>query len=598
MQEQALINEFHRRISKKESILDLIPVIEREYSSSVILNYYLGYYHEQNKAFNEAEERYLHCIHICPSFANSYLNLGAYYFSVLREREAEGVLSAIFNKKTLDTSVAARTLTYDFPTQLRICSLLGPYYIRIKERKKAIHVYSTIHSKIQECKQMNYTLVEGWKNLCMGLGGLFNKIDPERAYQYFLGGIHKYNIQISEPIYRDMLLNLDRQLVQGAILVKNYCMEPQNPQIDFNQLYPSSSSVQLVQLSHEKIRIGYLTPDLNKNAVGLFSTVLLKHFNREKFEVYVYYTNDKKDEFTALFMSYPNIHWFDVHEFPTDKLYKFIHDEHEIDILVDMIAMGVGGKPELISMKPAKMIVNYLGFPDTGYLPQYTHRITDRICDPGVKGGYTEKLIYMPRTFICYKLFENVPTPEIRYVPAKRRLNIGIFNKVDKQHPFIRKIWKTILSKRKNAVLFIKGEIDKELYADFPQDQLKSLPFTETLPEYFEQMNAMDVCFDTHPYSGTTTTASCLFMGLPVITLYKPTNHHVSNVSASFLTQVGDQDLICSSITEYVNKAVNFSLETPEKRLSRRTRFLELMDGHRYMKEYEQLLLEEFTNMV
>lgn len=45
-------------------------------------------------------------------------------------------------------------------------------------------------------------------------------------------------------------------------------------------------------------------------------------------------------------------------------------------------------------------------------------------------------------------------------------------------------------------------------------------------------------------------------------------------------------------------KAVNFSLETTEKRLMRRNRFLDLMDGHRYMKEYEQLLLEEFTNMV
>lgn len=597
MQEQELINEFHRRISKKESIIDLIPIIEGEYSSNVVLNYYLGYYHEQNKAFNEAEERYLHCIHICPSFANSYLNLGNYYFSVLREKEGEGVLNAIFNKKTLDTTTASRTLIYDYPTQLRICSILGPYYIRINEKKKVTKLYTTMYLKIQECKQINYTLIEGWKNLCMGLGGLFNKSDPERAYQYFLEGMNKYNIQMSEPVYRDMLLDLDRKLFQNAVLVKNYCINPKEPPAILTDLYPLPIN-QPKRHTHEKIRIGYLTPDFNKNAVGLFSTVLLKHFNREKFEVYVYYTNDKKDEFTTMFMSYPHVNWLDVHDLDTDKLYHLIHHQHEIDILIDTIAMGVGGKPELIALKPARMIVNYLGFPDTGYLPQYTHRITDRICDPVDRQGYSERLLYMPRNFICYTLFENVPTPEIRYSPTKRRLNVGIFNKKDKQHPFIRKIWKTILTKRKNVVLYIKGEIDQEMYTDFPQDQLKSLPFTETLPEYFEQMNEMDVCFDTHPYSGTTTTASCLFMGLPIITLYKPSNHHVSNVSASFLTQVGDQDLVCSSITEYVNKAVNFSLETTEKRLKRRNRFLDLMDGHRYMKEYEQLLLEEFTNMV
>jgi protein O-GlcNAc transferase len=597
MKEQELINEFHKRISKKESILDLIPVIEGEHSTSVILNYYLGYYHEQNKAFDEAEERYLHCIQICPSFINSYLNLGSYYFSVFREREGEAVLSTVFNKKTLDTSVPTRTLIYDFQSQLRICSLLGPYYVRTNDRKKALKLYSSMHSKIQECKQMNYMLVEGWKNLCLGLGGLFTKHDPERAYQYYWEGIHKYKFEPTNELYREMLINLDRNLFQAAALVRNYCMDPKELRVNIAELYPSSSPLP-EKFSHEKIRMGYLTPDLNKNAVGLFSTVLLKHFNRERFEVYVYYTNEKKDEFTAMFQKYPDVQWFDVHDFSTDRLYELIHVQHEIDILMDMISVGVGGKPELISRRPARMIVNYLGFPDTGYLPQYTHRITDRICDPVEREGYVEKLLYMPRTFVCYKLFENVPLPEIRYLPVKRRMHVGILNKEAKHHSFIRKVWKTILSKRKNAILFIKGEIDKELYADFPQDQLRSLPFTETLPEYFEQMNELDVCLDTHPYSGTTTTASCLLMGVPVITLYNSTHHHVSNVSASLLTQVGDQGLICSSVREYVDRAVNFSPETREKRMHRRNRFLELMEGHKYMKEYESLLQEEFGGMV
>lgn len=594
MEEQKIINEFHKRITSNQPIFDLISFIEKDYKNSVILNYYLGYYYEKNNAFPEAEEKYLHCIHICPSFANSYLNLGSYYFSVLREKEGESILNVIFDKKTLDSTTATRTLIYDYPTQLRICSILCPYYTKIKEQKKLIKLYTTMYNKIQECKNINYPIVEGWKNICLGLGNVLMEKNPEKSYQYFLDGLNKYKLHNLESIYKNMLLNLDRSLFQGAVIAKNYCIEPKEIPVNITDLYPTKNTIDIKHI-HNKIKIGYLTPDLNKNAVGLFSTVLLKYFNREKFDVYIYYTNNKTDEFTQNFKNYPDIKWFDVHNNSIEELYKLIHDNHEIDILIDMITVGVNGKPELIAMKPAKMIVNYLGFPDTGYLPQYTHRITDRICDPVERTGYAEKLLYMPRFFICYKLFENIAIPEINYKPNKKKVYIGIFNKIAKHHSFIRYIWKNILLKRKNMVLCIKGEIDKELYGDFPQEQLKSLPFTETLPEYFQQMNEIDLCLDTYPYSGTTTTGSCLFMGLPVFTIYKPSNHHVSNVSASFLKNINDEQFICNSVKEYTDKVVNFSLENAEKRIQRRTRFMELMNGHKYMKEYEDLLLQEFN---
>jgi tetratricopeptide (TPR) repeat protein len=582
MNEQSLINEFHKRVMSNQSIFDLIPVIEKDYKNSVILHYYLGFYYEKKGAFSEAEEKYLYCIDICPSFANSYLNLGNYYFSVNREKEGENILKVIFDRKTLDTTVAVRTLIYDFNTQIKICSLLGPYYTRINDKKKLIKLYTTVYEKIKVAKGTSEIMMEGWKNICYGLGNIYMEIDPEKSYQYYLDGLSK-----------NSNIHLDRNLMQGAILAKNYCIDPKDIPVDIiTKLYPVSQPSSITYV-HDKIRIGYLTPDLNKNAVGLFSTVLLKNFNRDKFEVYIYYTNDKEDEFTKVFKSYKDIKWFDVYNYSDIDLYKLINHNHEIDILIDMIAMGVKGKPELIAMKPANIIVNYLGFPDTGYLSAYTHRITDRICDPIERKGYSEKLVYMPRSFICYKLFENIPTPEINYKPNKKKIHIGIFNKSAKQHQFIRNVWKGILQKKKNYILCVK---DKELYSDFPQDQIKILPFTNTLQEYYEQMNEIDFCLDTYPYSGTTTTASCLFMGLPVFTIYKPSNPHHSNVSGSLLLNISEDDFVCENVKEYTTKAVNFKVEDNEKRIERRKRFMELMDTEQYMKEYEDLLLNVFSN--
>jgi tetratricopeptide (TPR) repeat protein len=591
MQEQQLINQFHARFTRGEPVMDLVATIERDYKNSVILNYYLGYYYEKNGAFQEAEEKYLHCIKICPSFAGAYVNLGAYYMTTLREKEGEAILSMIFNKKTLDTSKAARTLIYDYQTQLRICSLLGPHYTRISDRKKAVKLYETMCGRIHECsRNMTYVLVEGWKNLCLGLGTVLMAFDPGRAYQHFLEGVTRYNIEVDEGVFRDMLQTLDQKLIQNALMVRSYCLDPKPFPLDVSKYFPGAGAIRPISPKHNKLRLGYLTPDLNKNAVGLFSTPLLKYFSRERFEVYVYYTNEKKDEFTSLFEGYPDINWFDVHGHSDRDLCRLIREDHEIDILVDMIAMGVGGRPGLISMGPSAMVVNYLGYPDSGFLPQYTHRITDRICDPSERTGYSEKLIHMPRCFICYHPFENIPIPEIAYRGGQGKVYVGVINKKAKHHPLVRNAWRTILEKKRNYVLCIKEEIDREMYADFPKDQILLLPHAETLPEYFDQLNKLDFCLDTYPYSGATTTSSCMYMGVPVLTIYKPSNHHVSNVSASIIRQSGDDHLICSTISEYVKKAVKFPLETQDARVQRRERFLKLMNGKRYMREFEDLL--------
>jgi predicted O-linked N-acetylglucosamine transferase (SPINDLY family) len=70
----------------------------------------------------------------------------------------------------------------------------------------------------------------------------------------------------------------------------------------------------------------------------------------------------------------------------------------------------------------------------------------------------------------------------------------------------------------------------------------------------------VDVCLDTFPYSGTTTTCDSLFVGTPVLTLESDDKNY-QNVSKSLLMNSDLGEYVCDNIESYVSKAI----ETAEK---------------------------------
>jgi predicted O-linked N-acetylglucosamine transferase (SPINDLY family) len=338
----------------------------------------------------------------------------------------------------------------------------------------------------------------------------------------------------------------------------------------------------------KKIRLGYISPDLNKNAVGLFVTPLLKYYDSTRFDIFVYYTNQKSDSFTRTFKSYDGIHWRDCHDLSDTQLYDLVHGQDHIDILIDLITHGIGGRLEFLAMAPAPIIINYLGYPGVTDLPSVTHRITDIVCDP-LPSTTHEQFLYMPRCFLCYHLFDGITLPSIK-TPTEGKIHIGIMNKLSKHHAFIREVYESILSKNENIVLCIKlGEheiLPEEFYKNHRQ-QIKVMEFTESLEEYLEQYNQLDFCLDTYPYSGTTTTCSSLLMGVPVITYYNSSHRHVSNVTASILNACQLGEYICSTWEQY-KKMANKPMKINREDI--RNKFLSAMNPRQFMREFEDML--------
>ena len=71
---------------------------------------------------------------------------------------------------------------------------------------------------------------------------------------------------------------------------------------------------------------------------------------------------------------------------------------------------------------------------------------------------------------------------------------------------------------------------------------------------YWDLYRVLDVCLDTHPYGGHTTTFDALWMGVPVITLAGPTR--LSREGLAILRTLGLPELVAGSVDAYVDAAV------------------------------------------
>lgn len=617
MDEQAFINLFFNYMQSpllnKRELERLIKDIERVFPKSAILQYYIGFYYDQIGKTDLSKKKFKECIKLMPFFSQPYLHLGNTLLAENKCEEAERILSQIFGVKTIDPKSGSLARCINLADQMQIGVMLQTAYHKINKRKesgKVLHKMKKMLESPENKLDKSDSFYALWsKQIYLALSNATRTTDPEKSVQYLLDGC-----QII-PSQNPQVTAVHKQLLDKLLVDMHYSMRVSSIFPTVSRMVSNVYSQFAVPKFHykspskQKIHIAYLSPDFNKNAVGLFLTPFLQHFDKNTFHVYVFYTNACSDEFTNVFKSYPGITWVDAAGMDNATLFNSIKFEHNIDILVDLISAGVDNRMELMAMGPANVIINYLGYPGTSFLPTVTHRLVDGITDPPNyhchEKSCTETLLRMPRCFLCFSMFNNINDVPLAapFPSSSNKIYAGIMNKSLKYHPQIISAWKAILHANKNLVLCIKSDEcsvspSQELY-DFPQDQIQIIPFVNSLEEYLQQFNRFHFCLDTFPYSGTTTTCTSLYMGVPVFTIYDPSNPHVSNVSASIIMNT-DPDLASTfvtkdtshyvdSVTEYIKGHHDHSLEF---RKSLRQKFTKLMDPQKFMKEYEHVLLD------
>ena len=613
----------------------LVKEIIAKHEKSALLQFFAGVVY-QSRLYDpkQAEVYYEKAVKLNHKFAHATFALAELTLSRHFVRAEKLLLDNVFDQYTYDPY---SDQLYFQPLQtLRAFTILAPYYplavavacesdnhsvLELGQLQKAETLSKRVIAIVKDetlpsCRSALH--IEAIKLAHQTLARVYNKIDKGSSepsfIQYCKGLSYNTNTLSAEDKKRHHLI--DRALLEGAALSVNYFLADSRDSSDgksqkdwkdhVDRIYKSMPSAVAPVHANDKIHVGYLSPDFNMNAVSLFLTAVLKHHDPARFKLYCYYARPDCDKYTKMMMGWPGIEWTNVTYRTDEDVYKLMTERHKLDILVDLISLGAANRMPLIALKPAKVVVNYLGYPNKCYQSAVTHRIVDRVTDPPESENETrgEKLVRMNRCFVNFTLFENIATPRIVYRPHMvDEVRIGIFNKSAKYSTHVLAAWNNILAKNPRVVLYVKQ--DERMHHDptayqaveklFPPGRVRPLPVLDDLTSYYEQFNQVEFTLDTFPYSGTTTTCNSLYMGVPVVTVYDARNPHVCNVSASILKHVGeDGKYLCRNLEEYEARVLELVDDLPCKsmqdRVDRRERFLRAMDCDAFMREYEGVL--------
>jgi predicted O-linked N-acetylglucosamine transferase (SPINDLY family) len=313
----------------------------------------------------------------------------------------------------------------------------------------------------------------------------------------------------------------------------------------------------------EKIRIGYLSSDFCNHAIGYLISDMFALHDRTRFEISVFNLSPPKGDAMQEKIRVQVDHWVELDNV-SDSAAAGLMLERDIDILLDMNGHTNYQRPRLLAMKPAPVIVNWLGYPGTMGSHCHHYILADAvIIPPALEALYSETVLRLP----CYQ--PNGPLIDIP--PAmKTRAELGLpeqgvvyccFNGAIKITPTVFARWMTTLREVPGSVLWLRGaeaQTQNRLQAaaashGVAAERLVFLPFCSNT-EYLSYHRHADVFLDTFPYGAHTTASDALRMGVPIVTLLGQS--FASRVCASLSHAAGLDDLVCDTPAHYLERAI------------------------------------------
>jgi protein O-GlcNAc transferase len=333
---------------------------------------------------------------------------------------------------------------------------------------------------------------------------------------------------------------------------------------------PPNRALDLRERSYEpdrRLRVAYVSPDFRMHSVTRFMEPVLFHHDREAFEIFCYSTTEKPEDavterIRAMALTYVDF----AHRLPFDVAKRAVEDR--IDVIVDLAGWTAENTVEALTHRPAPVQVTYLGFPTTLGLEEIRYRITDALADPeGAEVGYTEELVRLGRCAWAFRPGDD--TPDVA-LPGDRPITFGSFNNLSKVGAATLDLFHGVLERVPGSRLLLKAKqleqerarrrVHEELErrgVDLTRVQL--MPWEASRTGHMSLYEAVDICLDTYPYNGTTTTCEALWMGVPVISLHGRTS--ASRVGHSLLTACGLGDLAVATREGYYDAAARLAAD-------------------------------------
>ncbi|WP_019503035.1 tetratricopeptide repeat protein [Pseudanabaena sp. PCC 6802] len=327
----------------------------------------------------------------------------------------------------------------------------------------------------------------------------------------------------------------------------------------------------------EKIRIGYISPNLKGHAGVAWSLGWLRQRDRSKFEVYSYFTGRFPDETTALFQAESDRfrHIPDSFEAICEQVRQ---DNLHILVFPDIGMDAQSLKLAVLRLAPIQCAC--WGHPITSGSPNIEYFLSGDLMEPeNAQSHYSEILVRLPKLGFCYPKPQlprdrktrkdfNIPEDAIvylacqslyKYLPQHDRIFVEIAQRVPNA--------KFVFLCRTTA--HVHDQFYRRLQKAFAAAELDVARFCIMLPkqtgdDYLSVHLASDIFLDSIGWSGGNTSLEAIACGLPIVTL--PGEFMRGRHTYAMLKILAMEDTIAQNESEYISIAVRLAQDPDWRR--------------------------------
>jgi predicted O-linked N-acetylglucosamine transferase (SPINDLY family) len=308
------------------------------------------------------------------------------------------------------------------------------------------------------------------------------------------------------------------------------------------------------------LKIGFVSGDLRNHPIASFIEPVLAHLaGSPQLSLHAYSNHACVDEVTLRLSKY-FAHWHPVFGVSDDVLAQKIRADG-IDILIDLSGHTGFNRLPCFARKPAPVQASWMGFPCTTGLAAIDYYFADRFfLPPGqFDAQFTEKIVRLPAgaPFLPSK-----DAPLVNALPALSNgfVTFGSFNRINKLSHAVVSLWARLMRSLPDSRLLVGGmPVDGNhdtLIEWFAQEGIDrerlSFHVRSSMAAYFEMHHHVDICLDTFPFNGGTTTFHALWMGVPTLNLAGATA--AGRSGATILGNVGLAAFVTSTKADFVQK--------------------------------------------
>jgi predicted O-linked N-acetylglucosamine transferase (SPINDLY family) len=318
-----------------------------------------------------------------------------------------------------------------------------------------------------------------------------------------------------------------------------------------------------------KLRIGYLSGDFRNHVMGKMMLDVLRHHDRDRFEVVGYATTFARDDWTprfeAAFARFESLADLD----DPQAARRVAADD--LDVLVDLSTHTKGARPGILARRPARVQITHVASAGTLAMSAIDFKLTDRHADiADDPDAQIEVPLVMEGCVYPYRHVapSDVPgmTRRALRIPAAA-IVIGAFCTPLKLSQRCLALWREVLARIPQALLAfspvhpgVQG-VYRRLAASTGIDprRVVFIPQGRDDAQNQARYRIVDFVLDPMPYGGVNGTLEALDMGVPVVTLVG--RRHAERTSLSILINLGVTETIAQTGGEYVDIAVRLATD-------------------------------------